>query len=130
MQVTPPLDEEEDDEEAGAIEPDELLEELLAGAELPELAAAVADLSTPPWPLQAPRPACVAVLPSLQTGSAVLVVCDRASGGANASATASAAPQVREDFTFFICSSPARSTAYYGISEYRKLVDGGIGAYP
>jgi hypothetical protein len=130
LQVTPPLAAEEDDDEDGAVVPDELLEELLAGAELPELAAAVADLSTPPWPLQAPRPACVAVLPSLQTGSAVLVVCDRATAGASDSATTSAAPQVRGNFTFFICSSPERSTAYYGISEYRKLIDGGIGAYP
>jgi len=33
---------------------------------LPELAPAVADLLTPPWPRQAPRPPCAAVVPSLQ----------------------------------------------------------------
>ena len=48
LQVTPPLAEEADDEEDGAMVPDELLVELDAGAELPELLAAVADLSTPP----------------------------------------------------------------------------------
>ena len=133
MQVTPPPDDEEDDEDGAAV-PEELLEEELdAGAELLELfAVEPADLSTPPWPLQAPRPACVAVVPSLQVGSAVLVLvlllvlCARASPGASNSATAASAPQVRGNFTLFICSSSTRSTAYYGISEYRKLLPSGI----
>lgn len=128
MQVTVPAPGADDDAEGVAL-PDELPEaELDAGAELLELFdAELADLSTPPWPLQAPRPACVAVLPSLQTGSGALVLCDRASPGASNSAPAASAAQVRGNVTLFICSSSTRSTAYYGISEYRKRLAGGIG---
>lgn len=47
------------------------LDPLLEVAALPP-AAAVAFLSIPPWPLQAPRPPCGEVVPSLQvTGLAV-----------------------------------------------------------
>ena len=48
---------------------------LEAGAVDPEVAApALADLSTPPWWLQAPLPVCVAVVPSLQWGRAAVAV--------------------------------------------------------
>jgi hypothetical protein len=131
LQVTGPLEEleEEEPELLEVEEPEvEAPAELAAGALLEEPLAALADLSTPPWPLQAPRPACVAVVPSLQTGAGVelSVDCDSEIVGLNSRDAVSAAPNVR--CLRCICSSPLRGTAYFGLAEYRNMLRGGITA--
>jgi hypothetical protein len=117
LQVTGVLEDEEPEEE---LELDELLEAAgvapAAGAAAPEEppAAALADLSTPPWPLQAPRPLWLAVEPSLHTGfgavlllELVLVLCASDSAGAASNAAANAAPHIKAlKFASFICRTP------------------------
>jgi hypothetical protein len=105
--------------EAPPLEPPAVLAALEDGAGV--LAAAAlpleADLSTPPCPLQAPRPPCAAVVPSLQvTGPLlevlpllvpVLVVCACDSPGAASSATASSMPPAMTlGLVIVICKSP------------------------
>jgi hypothetical protein len=83
--------------------PEEPLEaaedELAAGADVAagaEAAAAEADLFTPPCPLQAPRPPCGEVVPSLQvTGPLLEVLCAAAMPGAASTAVANTAPHIR-----------------------------------
>jgi hypothetical protein len=80
-----PLEAAEDELAAGA--------DVAAGAEAP---AAEADLFTPPCPLQAPRPPCGEVVPSLQvTGALVEVLCAPAMPGAVSAALANTAPHIR-----------------------------------
>jgi len=90
-------------------------------AELVELAPAEADLLTPPWPRQAPRPPCAAVVPSLQTtGLLVLVLCAVETAGAASSALANTALRTKSlSLTRFMCRSPrAGGAARSGTPEY------------
>jgi hypothetical protein len=120
LQVTGALEEDEEDEELEDVPDEAAVLEPEAGAAEPEepLAAALAVLSTPPWPLQAPRPLCVAVEPSLQTGLGAvlllelvlvlpLVLCASDSAGAASSAAANTAPHVKRlKFASFIWRTP------------------------
>jgi hypothetical protein len=77
-------------------------DELVDPDELPELdapapAAAVAALSIPPWPLQAPRPPCGELVPSLQV-TGVLVSAKAFVAGAASSAAAANVPQTKEAY--------------------------------
>jgi len=69
LQVTGPLP--DPDEDAAAVAAGAAAAGAAALPAPPELAAA-ADLFTPPWPEQAPRPPCGEVLPSLQVTGPVL----------------------------------------------------------
>jgi hypothetical protein len=91
---------------AGAAEPVEVLElappaplELLLAAPpplaVPPAAAAVAALSIPPCPLQAPRPPCGDVEPSLQV-TGLLVSAKAFAPGSPSSAAAANVPQTKE----------------------------------
>ena len=93
---------------AGLAEPVELLEELVDLEEslelvLPELlvaapppaAAAVAALSIPPCPLQAPRPPCGDVDPSLHV-TWVLVSANAFAPGSTSSTAAATVPQTKD----------------------------------
>jgi hypothetical protein len=74
-----------------------------AGVALPD----EADLFTPPWPLQAPRPP-LEVVPSLQvTVVPALVACAIDTTGAPIRATEAAAPQIKaQSFATFMWSTP------------------------
>jgi hypothetical protein len=66
-----------------------------------------ADLLMPPCPLQAPRPPCGDVVPSIQVTGALEVSCAQLITGAASSAAVSIAPQTRPlEFVTFICSAP------------------------
>ena len=103
-----------------------LLELVLAGAaaleepeELVLLMLVPADLLTPPWPLQAPRPP-LDVLPSLQVTVVLVSWAAQIAGAAN-SAPANRAPSVRSLMFFtFICSAPANARVSSQWSEYRN----------
>lgn len=123
LHIVVPEPEEEDPEDPDEEPlPEELLDEPEAGAllleELPP-APALAVLSTPPCPRHAPRPLLVAVVPSLQTGLAVLLVlllevllpvlCASDSAGAASSAAANTAPHVKPlNFARFMDRSPLK----------------------
>jgi hypothetical protein len=109
LQVTGPLlvpeDEEADADGLAAGAADGAA--LLVAAPLVALAPAEADLLMPPWPLQAPRPPCGDVVPSLQT-TAPDALCANEIGEATsrlASATLLIEPM---SFVRFICSFPQR----------------------
>jgi hypothetical protein len=91
------------------LDPLELLELLLPLE--PLAAAAVAFLSIPPWPLQAPRPPCGDVVPSLQVTGLLAVLlllsCARLNPGAVSHAAVSSAPPSKPlSFMEFIDVSP------------------------
>jgi hypothetical protein len=97
LQVTGP----ELDPDAGALELAvvlgalELAAAAAGAAALPPAALAVAVLSTPPCPLQAPRPACAEVVPSLQIGGGaelLSVACDSETAGSASSTASSSTP--------------------------------------
>jgi hypothetical protein len=86
-----------------------------AGAAGAAADAAVADLLMPPWPLQAPRPPCGEVVPSLHvTGplelllaAGVVAACASETAGAAASAAAHSAPHTKPlSFARFMSRSP------------------------
>jgi hypothetical protein len=123
LQVTaPPLE----------LPPVAVLEELAAGAAAGAAAAgaagaaaaelAEADLSMPPCPLQAPRPPCGDVVPSLQvTGllELLLAACARVTAGAAPSAAAHSAPQIKPwSLASFMSRSPLMSDYVGQSAEY------------
>jgi hypothetical protein len=104
---------------------------LAAGAAaVPPVPAA---LFTPPCPLQAPRPLCVAVVPSLHTGLvAVLSVlppllCASDAGGAPSSAAANTVAHIKPlNFASFIDRSPLTHAVFLVRAEYRNPHEHGI----
>jgi hypothetical protein len=79
-----------------------------AGAALPaELVEAEADLLMPPCPLQAPRPPCGDVVPSLQT-TGVEVLCANDTVGVVNTRPASATHTTPLSFVRSICSLPLK----------------------
>jgi hypothetical protein len=90
---------------AGAAAAGAVVDAPVAGALLVVLVEA--DLLMPPCPLQAPRPPCGEVVPSLQVTGVLDVSCAKETTGAASSAAASIAPQTRPlEFVSFICSAP------------------------
>jgi hypothetical protein len=87
---------------AGAAAAGGVLDAAGAGAVL--LVLVEADLLMPPCPLQAPRPPCGDVVPSIQvTGVLLEVSCAKETTGAASSAATSIAPQTRPlEFVTFI----------------------------
>jgi hypothetical protein len=106
----------------------------VAGAAGAAVAAPVpAALFTPPCPLQAPRPLCVAVVPSLHTGFvAVLsvllpVLCASDPADAPSSAAANTAAHIKPlNFASFIGRSPLRHAVFFAPAEYRNPHEHGI----
>lgn len=105
LHVTAPLpllaDAEPDDDEpaAGAA---------VDSALLPEVAPAEADLLMPPCPLQAPRPPCGEVVPSLHTTGLEVLCANEGAGAANSTTANATLPARPMSFVRFICSSPSR----------------------
>jgi len=95
-----------------------------APAELAE-----ADLLMPPWPLQAPRPPCGEVLPSLHTTGVLEASCADKSAGAASIAAARHAVTVSASSAFlttFMCSSPLpRHRRAFCQREYPNQSTGG-----
>ena len=90
-----------------------------------EVVPAEADLLMPPCPLQAPRPPCGEVVPSLQT-TAPEVLCANEGAGAASSTPASATPPIRPvSFVRSMCSSPSDYRLFSLLSEYPKRCAGG-----
>src|SRR5262249_43835601 len=99
--------------------------ELAAGAAvdsppLAEVAPAEADLLMPPCPLQAPRPPCGEVVPSLHT-TGLEALCAWEGAGAASSAPARAATPISPvNLVRVICSSSSRVPLIIQMSEYSK----------
>jgi hypothetical protein len=92
-----------------------------AGASVLVDAPAEADLLMPPCPLQAPRPPCGEVVPSLQVTGPLVLLCANEGAGAAISVAARAAALIKAlSLTQFIAVPPCEVPLVVKESEYSK----------